>query len=145
MSSPGHQPTLWMEGCLHRYSVSSYLFDLWTQYAHFNTVRFIYTLFLCIDANFRQKNRYRATTYEDVSLSDGWAYFVAKEGYMKHVSKFANQEEVPVSFSSFICVYTNMTLVDKYLRRFSSHPSCEFEEDEGFKCLRRCWRDLRPS
>ena len=55
---------------------------------------FIYILFLCIDANFRQKNRYRATTYEDVSLSDGWAYFVEKGGYMEHISKFANQEEV---------------------------------------------------
>ena len=47
-----------------------------------------------MDANFRQKNRYRATTYEDVSLSDGWAYFVEKKGYMDYVSKFANQEEV---------------------------------------------------
>ena len=55
---------------------------------------FIYTLFLCMDANFRQKNRYRATTYEDVSLSDGWAYFVKSEEYMEYVSKFASQEEV---------------------------------------------------
>ena len=47
-----------------------------------------------MDANFRQKNRYRATTYEDVSLSDGWAYFVEKKGYMEYVSKFSNQEEV---------------------------------------------------
>lgn len=55
---------------------------------------FIYTLFLCMDANFRQKNRYRATTYEDVSLSDGWAYFVKTEEYMNHISKYASQEEV---------------------------------------------------
>ena len=55
---------------------------------------FIYTLFLCMDANFRQKNRYRATTYEDVSLSDGWAYFVKSSPYMEYISTFATQEEV---------------------------------------------------
>lgn len=47
-----------------------------------------------MDANFRQKNRYRAMTYEDVSLSDGWAYFVKTAEYMSHISKFASQEEV---------------------------------------------------
>lgn len=47
-----------------------------------------------MDANFRQKNRYRATTYEDVSLSDGWAYFVKSKEYMEFISKFASQEEV---------------------------------------------------
>ena len=47
-----------------------------------------------MDANFCQKNRFRSTTYEDVSLSDGWAYFVKSKEYMEYVTKFASQEEV---------------------------------------------------
>ena len=55
-----------------------------------------------MDANFRQKNRYRATTYDDIPLSDGWAYFVEKKGYMEHVSKFSNQEEVSLRQMSYV-------------------------------------------
>ena len=74
----------------------AYVFEhsLWKFRPPDPTNSFIYTLFLCMDANFRQKNRYRSTTYEDVSLSDGWAYFVKSKEYMEYVTKFATQEEV---------------------------------------------------
>ena len=73
---------------------------------------FIYTLFLCMDANFRQKNRYRATTYEDISLSDGWAYFVKSSPYMEYVSTFASQEEV----SPYIVKYSDCCLSSVHSR-----------------------------
>ena len=63
-----------------------------------------------MDANFRQKNRYRATTYDDVPLSDGWAYFVEKKGYMEHVSKFLSQEEVSFVSSSVLVRYSPSAL-----------------------------------
>ena len=47
-----------------------------------------------MDANFRQKNRRRKTTYADITLSPGWAYFVERSAYKDHVSQYASQEEV---------------------------------------------------
>lgn len=84
--------------------------------------RFIYTLFLCMDANFGQKNWYRATTYEDVSLSDGWAYFVKTAEYMDHISKFASQEEVRFRYN-FLINNTQHTRSDQHLCWFSGNPS----------------------
>lgn len=55
---------------------------------------FLYILIVALDANFRQKNRHRPTTYEDVCLSPGWSYFVEHSDYIAHVSRYANQEEV---------------------------------------------------
>ncbi|KAF7797969.1 hypothetical protein EIP86_009176 [Pleurotus ostreatoroseus] len=65
---------------------------------------FLYWMFLAMDANFRQKNRHRPTTYKDTCLSPGWAYFVETEAYMEHVRKYATQEEISgcVAFSAML-------------------------------------------
>ena len=55
---------------------------------------FRHALFIALDANFRLKGRDRGTTYEDVTLSPGWAYFVETSNYLEYVRQFANQEEV---------------------------------------------------
>ena len=55
---------------------------------------YLYWLITSQDANFRYKGRHRDTKVLDVSLSPGWAYFVEHDEYIKHISKYANQEEV---------------------------------------------------
>ena len=91
---------------------------------------FIYTLFLCMDTNFRQKNQYQAMAYEDISLSDSWAYFVKTAEYMSHISQFASQEEVSFRYQ---CTthHTQDTHSDQHLCRFPGNSSSKFEENEG--------------
>lgn len=67
--------------------------------------RFLYILFLYIDANFRLKCRSRQSQRVDVSLSPGWAYFVENKAYLEYVRKFANQEEVSISQFPLITPY----------------------------------------
>ena len=45
-----------------------------------------------VDANFRLRCKDRGI--EDLELGSGWAYFVEESNYLKHVAKFADQEEV---------------------------------------------------
>ncbi|KAJ3546784.1 hypothetical protein NM688_g5476 [Phlebia brevispora] len=69
---------------------------------------FIYQLFLAQDANFRQKNRLRLTTYQDVCLSPGWSYFVETTEYMEHVKKFATQEEMSTCAGFMAMILANL-------------------------------------
>ncbi|KAJ7854749.1 hypothetical protein B0H14DRAFT_3085502 [Mycena olivaceomarginata] len=48
--------------------------------------RFLYTLFLALDANFRMKRKDVSTEADDPSLGDGIAFFSHVEEYMKHKS-----------------------------------------------------------
>ncbi|KAJ7805227.1 hypothetical protein B0H14DRAFT_3485279 [Mycena olivaceomarginata] len=60
--------------------------------------RFLYALFLAIDANFRMK-RDVSSEEEDPSLADGVAFFTRVEEYMQHLEKHWNleQEKAPAS------------------------------------------------
>jgi hypothetical protein len=54
--------------------------------------RFMYSLLLAIDANFKLKHKNRK--FNDVPLADGFAYFVQSEAYMNHLSQHDDPKEV---------------------------------------------------
>lgn len=47
--------------------------------------RYLYAVFLALDANFRMKRRDVSSEEEDPSLGDGIAFFSKLEPYMKHI------------------------------------------------------------
>jgi hypothetical protein len=55
--------------------------------------RWLYALILTIDANFRLKNKERNLAH-DVSLGDGWAFWVESTPYQEYVDIYGHQEEV---------------------------------------------------
>ncbi|KAJ7877924.1 hypothetical protein B0H14DRAFT_3083043 [Mycena olivaceomarginata] len=55
--------------------------------------RFLYALFLAIDANFRMKRRDVSSEEEDPSLGDGVVFFACMEEYMQHLEKHWNLEQ----------------------------------------------------
>ena len=62
------------------------------------SVRFLYVLFLALDANFRLKNRIRSSDDKDPGLHTGLAYFVENKPYREHVLKYASQTDVESVF-----------------------------------------------
>ncbi|TFK61703.1 hypothetical protein BDN72DRAFT_746198, partial [Pluteus cervinus] len=64
--------------------------------------RWLYSLFLSMDANFRLRRRLKRSTSEatDPSLSQGWAYFVTPSQYMEHLNQFDKAIEQPKSTCS---------------------------------------------
>ncbi|KAF7795842.1 hypothetical protein EIP86_007009 [Pleurotus ostreatoroseus] len=56
--------------------------------------KYIYTMILAIDANFRLKRRAVSSNERDPALGSGWGYFVTDEPYREHVLQYANQEDI---------------------------------------------------
>ncbi|KAK7008474.1 hypothetical protein R3P38DRAFT_2551217 [Favolaschia claudopus] len=59
--------------------------------------RFLYCVFLAVDANFRLSNRDVSSEAADPLMGDGWGYFCKRygeDGYNAHVAKHANEEEL---------------------------------------------------
>lgn len=59
--------------------------------------RYIYTMMLSLDANFRLKRRAVSNDARDPGLINGGGYFVENRGYHEHILKHANQEDVGCS------------------------------------------------
>lgn len=59
--------------------------------------RFLYVLFIMMDANFRLKNRAHKNDHEDPRLSPGWSYFVAPDPFEQFLKTYVHQEDVRVS------------------------------------------------
>lgn len=55
---------------------------------------YIYALFLAKDANFRVRNGLISSDARDPTLGQGWAYFVSKPGYIEHIKKAVDSDEV---------------------------------------------------
>ncbi|KAJ7469942.1 hypothetical protein B0H11DRAFT_2159271 [Mycena galericulata] len=55
--------------------------------------RFLYALFLAIDANFRMKRKHVSSEAEDPSLGDGIAFYSKLEPYMKHLDQHWDLEQ----------------------------------------------------
>ncbi|KAJ7330528.1 hypothetical protein DFH08DRAFT_708944, partial [Mycena albidolilacea] len=55
--------------------------------------RFLYALFLALDANFRMKRKDVSSEAEDPSLGDGIAFFSQVEAYMAHLEKHWDLEQ----------------------------------------------------
>ena len=82
MPYPGRQSSPWLGECIARKSV---LFFSLIYSADLNFYRFLYQLYIAIDANFKLKAKNRGT--EAVPLSDGYAYIVQDADYASHLSK----------------------------------------------------------
>jgi len=57
--------------------------------------RFLYTLFMAADANFRLKSKNR--NLDDVELSAGWSYYVDQKEYKHYWKRHVAEVEVRVS------------------------------------------------
>ncbi|KAF4579925.1 hypothetical protein EYR36_001745 [Pleurotus pulmonarius] len=60
-------------------------------------LRFLYTLFVSIDANFRLKNRLKSTTTPAPGLHTGLAYFVPQKPYNEHILQHVSQDDKTVN------------------------------------------------
>lgn len=56
-------------------------------------IRWIYALFLAIDANFRLRRKIVSSDKVDPGLSDGWAFFVEEKEYKKHLALHWDQKQ----------------------------------------------------
>lgn len=65
--------------------------------------RWLYTLFLAEDANFKQKAQLRSDTNKDPPLGPGWGTFVENMAYLEYVSQFAGRDEVGSSQWHYSC------------------------------------------
>jgi hypothetical protein len=66
--------------------------------------RFLYALFLGIDANFRLKRKDVSSEAKDPGLNHGWAFYCEVERYMKHVAANWNQkQEVFLARVGYVC------------------------------------------
>ncbi|KAF7345208.1 CxC2 domain-containing protein [Mycena sanguinolenta] len=57
------------------------------------TKRFLYALFLAIDANFRLKRKEVSSEAKDPGLGNGWAFFCEVQAYMRHVEDNWDQKQ----------------------------------------------------
>ncbi|KAI3605284.1 hypothetical protein WG66_013037 [Moniliophthora roreri] len=64
--------------------------------------KWLYSLLLAEDANFKQKARARPNDHRDVPLNPGWGCTVAHKPYLEEMAKYANQDEIShcVGFSA---------------------------------------------
>ena len=57
--------------------------------------RWLYSLFLAVDANFRLKLKNRKI--KDLEIGSGWAYFVENVQYLQHISRSSSTTDKEVS------------------------------------------------
>ena len=58
--------------------------------------RWLYTLFLMMDANFKLKGKNRGL--KDVELMPGWGPYVEETAYQNFIANYVDEPEVSVSF-----------------------------------------------
>lgn len=63
-----------------------------TRHLHNTILRWLYALFIVINANFRLKLKARGI--KDPELGSGWTYFVEQVAYEKHVRKHFDEKDV---------------------------------------------------
>ncbi|KAJ7060539.1 hypothetical protein C8F01DRAFT_988536, partial [Mycena amicta] len=73
--------------------------------------RFLYSLMLAMDANFRLKNRIRANERHDPSLGPGWGYFVDDGPYWEHLRDYVAEEDIStcIAFAALMQKDTKLT------------------------------------
>jgi hypothetical protein len=64
--------------------------------ATLTSYRWIYQLLLSEDANYKMKGCARSSREKDPTLGPGYAYMVASDGYLKHLAKYMETDEVSV-------------------------------------------------
>ncbi|KAJ7058852.1 hypothetical protein C8F01DRAFT_1255258 [Mycena amicta] len=73
--------------------------------------KFLYSLLLAMDANFRLKNRMRANERQDPSLGSGWGCFVDDGPYKDHLREYVAEEDVStcIAFAALMQKDTRLT------------------------------------
>jgi len=61
--------------------------------------RFLYTLFLAVDANFKLKSKDRGI--KDFQLDPGWGCYVENSRYEKHIANYVDEPEVCRNLARF--------------------------------------------
>ncbi|GJF00658.1 hypothetical protein PsYK624_169540 [Phanerochaete sordida] len=59
-----------------------------------DNIKYIYTLIIAVDANFRLKRRAVSNDERDPPLGSGWGYFIKRKAYNAHLLQYVNQEEI---------------------------------------------------
>ena len=67
--------------------------------------RFLYILYLAIDANFKLKGKQRHL--KDIELMPGWSAYVSEKEYQQHIATYVDQTEVSVFFFFFFLATLN--------------------------------------
>lgn len=75
----------------------------------FFPIRWIYALFLAIDANFRLQRKVVSSDKVDPGLSNGWAFFVEEKKYKEHLAKHWDQKQEVMLFIDY-CVDLSYSL-----------------------------------
>jgi hypothetical protein len=90
--APRDQHSQQFSGRTYGHAVRSVTFD---SHALLTTgCRFLYTLFVMMDANFRLKNRTHKNDDQDPRLSPGWSYCVAATPFEEFLKTHIHQEDV---------------------------------------------------
>ena len=85
--------------------------------------RFLYSLFIAIDVNFRLKNHARSSDDLDPGLHTRLAYFVSNRPYYDHVLQFATQNDVRLR-TTVVDALTVIMILDQHMQRFQVHGPC---------------------
>src|SRR5688572_24193982 len=88
-------------------------------------IRFLYTLYLAVDANFKLKGKDRGI--EDIELEPGWGAFVNENHYQQHISNFVQQPEVrsvsivlyALSNNTFRLIHVIQSMMPSFVRPFA--------------------------
>ncbi|KAJ7715056.1 hypothetical protein B0H16DRAFT_1742273 [Mycena metata] len=76
--------------------------------------KFLYYLFLALDACFRLKRRMASSELCDPGLSTGWAYFVEQEPYRKYLLSVTNETEMSTCSGLAALDYANTKFSREY-------------------------------
>ena len=80
-------------------------------YQYLNILRWLYSLNLTIDANFRLKNKARTGGLQnDPPLGDGWGHWVPNEPYLEYLGKYGGIAEVRKYISLTVCCSVDKSL-----------------------------------
>jgi hypothetical protein len=67
--------------------------------------RFLYTLYIAVDGNFKLKGKQRYL--KDVELMPGWGAYVPEPEYKAHIANYVDQPEVSAIFEQKLIILTN--------------------------------------
>lgn len=75
----------------------AYVISLNMDLSKFDVFRWLYTLIVGMDANFRLMSRLRSSIFKDPSLGPGWAYFVDNGPYSEFIKEYVDMDDVSCS------------------------------------------------
>lgn len=78
--------------------------------------RWLFALFIALDANFKLRRKKVSTPAKDPSLSGGWAYFVNEEKFADHLKEHGNTQQPVRSPPFFLLTPLNTLGLAKHLR-----------------------------